>query len=55
MPGDPAGRATGAASGHSKLDRHDVKAIEAKGKPFDPREHDAISQVPSADVAPGPC
>jgi molecular chaperone GrpE len=39
--------------GHSKLDRHDVKAIEAKGKPFDPREHDAISQVPSADVAPG--
>jgi len=39
--------------GQSKLDRHDVKAIEAKGKPFDPREHDAISQVPSADVAPG--
>jgi molecular chaperone GrpE len=37
----------------SKLDRHDVKPVEAKGKPFDPRVHDAISQVPSADVAPG--
>jgi molecular chaperone GrpE len=39
--------------GHSKLERHDVKAIEAKGKAFDPRVHDAISQVPSADVAAG--
>jgi len=38
---------------HSKLDRHDVKPVEAKGKPFDPRVHDAISQVPSPDVAPG--
>jgi molecular chaperone GrpE len=37
----------------SKLDRHDVKTVEAKGKPFDPRIHDAISQVPSPDVAPG--
>jgi molecular chaperone GrpE len=38
---------------NSKLERHDVKPIEAKGKPFDPREHDAISQVPSPEVAPG--
>jgi molecular chaperone GrpE len=37
----------------SKLERHDVKPVEAKGKPFDPRIHDAISQVPSAEVAPG--
>jgi molecular chaperone GrpE len=38
---------------HSKLERHDVKPIEAKGKAFEPREHDAISQVPSPEVAPG--
>lgn len=37
----------------SKLERYDVKAIEAKGQPFDPRVHDAISRVPSADVPPG--
>jgi molecular chaperone GrpE len=37
----------------SKLERHDVKPLEAKGKPFDPRLHDAISQVPSADQPPG--
>jgi molecular chaperone GrpE len=38
---------------HSKLERHDVKPVEAKGQPFDPRLHDAISQVPSAEVPPG--
>jgi molecular chaperone GrpE len=38
---------------HSKLERHDVKPVEAKGKPFDPRLHDAISQVPSAELPPG--
>jgi molecular chaperone GrpE len=38
---------------YSKLERHDVKPVEAKGKPFDPRLHDAISQVPSPDVSPG--
>src|SRR5256885_4939886 len=27
----------------SKLERNDVKPLEAKGKPFDPRLHDAIS------------
>jgi molecular chaperone GrpE len=37
----------------SKLERNDVRPVEAQGKPFDPRLHDAISQVPSADVAPG--
>jgi molecular chaperone GrpE len=37
----------------SKLERHDVKPVDAKGKPFDPRIHDAISQVPSAEVPPG--
>lgn len=36
-----------------KLERHDIKSFEAKGQPFDPRVHDAISQVPSPDVAPG--
>ena len=34
----------------SKLERYSVTAIEAKGQPFDPRVHDAISQAPSAEV-----
>jgi molecular chaperone GrpE len=37
----------------SKLDRYEVRPIEAKGQPFDPRMHEAISQVPSAEAAPG--
>jgi molecular chaperone GrpE len=37
----------------SKLERHDVKPFEAKGQPFDPRLHDAISQLATADVPPG--
>jgi molecular chaperone GrpE len=37
----------------SKLERYDVKPLETKGQPFDPRLHDAISQVPSADAPPG--
>jgi len=36
-----------------KLERYDVKPLDAKGKPFDPRLHEAISQAPSAEVAPG--
>jgi molecular chaperone GrpE len=36
-----------------KLERYDVKSLDAKGKPFDPRLHEAISQAPSAEVAPG--
>jgi molecular chaperone GrpE len=37
----------------SKLERYDVKPFETKGQPFDPRLHDAISQVPTADAPPG--
>jgi molecular chaperone GrpE len=37
----------------NKLERHDVKPIDAKGTPFDPRMHDAISQVPTSEVPPG--
>jgi molecular chaperone GrpE len=36
-----------------KLERLDVRAFEAKGQPFDPRIHDAISQVPTPEVPPG--
>jgi molecular chaperone GrpE len=37
----------------SKLERYSVTAIEAKGQPFDPRLHDAISQAPSREATPG--
>jgi len=37
----------------SKLERYDVKSVEAKGLPFDPRVHEAVSQVPSKDVPAG--
>jgi molecular chaperone GrpE len=37
----------------SKLERYSVTAIEAKGQPFDPRVHDAISQSPSTEATPG--
>jgi molecular chaperone GrpE len=37
----------------SKLERHDVRPFDAKGKPFDPRLHDAISQVASTELPPG--
>ena len=37
----------------SKLERYDVKPIDAAGVPFDPRMHEAVSQVPSAAVTPG--
>ncbi len=37
----------------TKLERYNVKPFEAKGQPFDPHMHEAISQVPTADVAPG--
>ena len=36
-----------------KLERHDVRPFEAKGQPFDPRLHEAISRVESADVPAG--
>jgi molecular chaperone GrpE len=37
----------------SKLRHYDVKPIEATGVPFDPRMHEAVSQVPSAEATPG--
>jgi molecular chaperone GrpE len=37
----------------SKLERYDVKPMEATGVRFDPRMHEAVSQVPSATVTPG--
>ena len=37
----------------NKLERYDVKPFDAKGQAFDPRLHDAISQVPTADAPPG--
>ena len=39
----------------SKLERYDVKPMEATGVRFDPRMHEAVSQVPSATVTPGSC
>jgi len=36
-----------------KLERHDVRPFDAKGQPFDPRLHEAISKVESADVPAG--
>ncbi len=36
-----------------KLERHEVKAFESKGQVFDPRIHEAISRVESADVPAG--
>jgi molecular chaperone GrpE len=38
---------------NSKLERYDVRPVDSRGKPFDPRLHDAISQVASAEVPPG--
>ena len=37
----------------TKLERYQVKAIESLGQPFDPRVHEAISQMPTADAKPG--
>jgi molecular chaperone GrpE len=37
----------------SKLERYDVKPMDAAGVLFDPRVHEAVSQVPSATVTPG--
>ncbi|MHC4780298.1 MAG: nucleotide exchange factor GrpE, partial [Planctomycetota bacterium] len=35
------------------LKRHEVRIIEAVGKPFDPAFHEAVGQIPSQDVDPG--
>jgi molecular chaperone GrpE len=37
----------------NKLERYDVRPFETKGQPFDPRVHEAISQVQTSDVPPG--
>ncbi|HEY8926061.1 MAG TPA: nucleotide exchange factor GrpE [Polyangia bacterium] len=37
----------------SKLERYNVKPIAARGQPFDPRVHEAISRVETAEVPPG--
>ncbi len=37
----------------SKLERYQVRPVDAKGAPFDPRVHEAISQMPSAEAKPG--
>jgi molecular chaperone GrpE len=37
----------------SKLERYQVKPVEAVGQAFDPRFHEAIAQMPTADVKPG--
>lgn len=36
-----------------KLERYEVKPFEAAGQPFDPRVHEAISRVESAQVPAG--
>jgi molecular chaperone GrpE len=36
-----------------KLERYEVRPFDAKGEPFDPRSHEAISRVESADVPAG--
>jgi molecular chaperone GrpE len=36
-----------------KLERHGVRSIEATGRRFDPRLHDAIARAPRQDVDPG--
>ena len=36
-----------------KLERYEVKPFAAAGQPFDPRQHEAVSRVESADVPAG--
>src|SRR5215471_5030361 len=36
-----------------KLERYGVKPFDSQGQPFDPHVHEAISQVPTADVPAG--
>jgi len=36
-----------------KLERYQVKPFEVAGQPFDPRVHEAVSRVESADVPSG--
>ena len=60
-PGTPAPDAAAVLKGvalvlrvfQSKLERHNVKAFASRGEPFDPRLHEAISRVPTAEVPAG--
>jgi molecular chaperone GrpE len=36
-----------------KLDRYEVKPFEVAGQPFDPRVHEAVSRIESAEVPSG--
>jgi molecular chaperone GrpE len=36
-----------------KLERYEVKPFEVAGQPFDPRVHEAVSRIESADVPSG--
>ena len=36
-----------------KLERYEVKPFAAAGQPFDPRQHEAVSRIESADVPSG--
>ena len=36
-----------------KLERYEVRPFEVTGQPFDPRVHEAVSRVESADVPSG--
>jgi molecular chaperone GrpE len=37
----------------NKFERHGVTAVESKGQPFDPRLHEAVARVPTADAPVG--
>lgn len=37
----------------SKFERHGVTPVESKGHPFDPRLHEAVARVPTADAPVG--
>ena len=54
---DGAGLSEGVAMVVKQLDdtlaKYGVREIPAKGEPFDPNFHEAISQMPSAEVQPG--
>lgn len=41
------------ASLEQALGKHGVKAFSAMGQPFDPAQHEALVQLPTADAAPG--
>lgn len=38
---------------HDVLSSHGVKPYDSTGKPFDPEQHEAVSQTPTHEAAPG--